>query len=482
MRCLALAQAWKDAGGKVHFVIGMKTPALMDRLVSEGIDVISISEKPGSMDDANHTAYLAADSGSKWVVVDGYFFGSDYQKTIKESGLHLLFIDDNGHADHYYADIVLNQNLHATEKLYHNREPYTKLLLGPKYVLLRREFWPWRGWKREIPKVARNILVTLGGSDPEKVTHKVIQALQQIEIDELEALVVIGAGNYQYEGLNKLLEHSKYNIRLQSNVLDMPNLMAWADIAISAGGSTAWELAFMGLPSIILVIAENQISVADRLGKDGFAINLGWHKDIKSAEISINIKNLLDNFNYRSEISNAVKELVDGEGAPRITEIMQNKQKITLKKGNEESCRLLWEWANDPSVRISSFSPNLIKWEDHKKWFSMKSNDPNCFIFIANDNNGIPIGQIRFDIQNEDAEIDVSIDRNYRNSAYGSMLIDEGIKELFKIKPVRKFHAYIKPENRRSLRAFEKSGFKRSDITEVKGNLSIHLLLIKSEE
>ena len=81
----------------------------------------------------------------------------------------------------------------------------------------------------------------------------------------------------------------------------------------------------------------------------------------------------------------------------------------------------------------------------------MKLNDSNCFIFIANDSSGIPIGQIRFDIQNEDAEIDVSIDRNYRNSAHGSMLIDEGIKELFKIKPVRKFHAYIKPENKRSL-------------------------------
>ena len=127
----------------MHFVIGMKTLALIDRLVSEGIDVINIFEKPGSMDDAKHTAYIAADSGSEWVVVDGYYFGSDYQKKIKEYGLHLLFIDDNGHADHYYADLVLNQNLHATEKLYRNREPNTKLLLGPKYVLLRQEL-AWR--------------------------------------------------------------------------------------------------------------------------------------------------------------------------------------------------------------------------------------------------------------------------------------------------------------------------------------------------
>ena len=146
MRCLALAQAWEDSGRRAAFAMGMDAPALEDRLRSDGMEVVHLSAEPGSLEDAEMTADIAQKMGAGWAVVDGYHFGSDYQRIIKESGLRLLFIDDNGHADHYYADIVLNQNLHANEELYRKREPYTKLLFGTEYVLLRREVWPWRGW------------------------------------------------------------------------------------------------------------------------------------------------------------------------------------------------------------------------------------------------------------------------------------------------------------------------------------------------
>jgi UDP-2,4-diacetamido-2,4,6-trideoxy-beta-L-altropyranose hydrolase len=329
MRCLALAQAWQDSGGSAIFVMRMESPALVDRLTSEGMKVYYLSAEPGSSEDARQTADLAHDTGSEWVVVDGYHFHSDYQKAIKGSNLRLLFIDDNGHEDHYYADIVLNQNLHANEEMYRNRELYTKLLLGTRYVLLRREFRFWRGWMREIPDVARKILITFGGSDPENVTLKVIQALQQLEVIGLEVLVVVGAGNPKYEELNTELKCSKYDIRLESNVLNMSNLMAWADIAISAGGSTSWELAFMGLPSIILVMAENQLSVAERLGKIGFAINLGWYKDIKLDEISKNLLRILNNFKKRSDMSDVGKKIVNGGGASKVVTLLQEK-KISL--------------------------------------------------------------------------------------------------------------------------------------------------------
>ncbi|NYT10684.1 MAG: UDP-2,4-diacetamido-2,4,6-trideoxy-beta-L-altropyranose hydrolase, partial [Methanosarcinales archaeon] len=218
MRCLALAQAWQDSGRRAVFAMGMGSPVLVDRLTFEGMEVFHLSAEPGSTEDAEQTADLAQSMGSDWVVVDGYHFGSDYQRIIKESGLRLLFIDDNGHVCHYYADIVLNQNLHANEDLYRNREPYTKLLLGTQYVLLRREFWPWRSWKRDIPEVARKLLVTLGGSDPDNVTLKVIQVLQQIE--QLETVVVIGGSNLHYEELSSALE-SNGSTDLKKDVKNM---------------------------------------------------------------------------------------------------------------------------------------------------------------------------------------------------------------------------------------------------------------------
>jgi UDP-2,4-diacetamido-2,4,6-trideoxy-beta-L-altropyranose hydrolase len=481
MRCLALAQAWQDSGGKAIFAMGMDAPALEDRLKSEGMEVVHLSAEPGSSEDAGMTADLARKMGAGWAAVDGYHFGSDYQRIIKESGLRLLFIDDNGHADHYYADIVLNQNLHANEELYRKREPYTKLLLGTEYVLLRREFWPWRGWKREIPEVARKVLVTLGGSDPDNVTLKVIKALQEVEVDGLEALVVIGAANTNRKELDKVLESSKH-IRLESNVLNMPSLMAWADIAISAGGSTSWELAFMGMPCVILVMAENQIYVARQLGKIGFAINLGWHEDIELNKTADNLTKLLNDYKTRLNMSEIGPELVDGKGLDKIVTNLQSSKFIKLNLVKESDCILLWQWANDPRVRSASFSSDLINWDEHQKWFSNKLDDSNCFIFVALNRDGIPIGQIRFDLRDEEAEIDFTIDKKYRNTGYGYMLINEGLKEISRLKSVRKFHAYIKPTNEPSLRSFERSGFEKSGEKMIKGNLSIHFTRTYGDE
>ena len=165
MRCLALAQAWQDSGGNAVFVFAAKAPALKTRLKSEGIEVVHLFVQMGSAEDANEIARLAHELGASWLVIDGYHFGAEYQEIIKDSGLYLLFIDDYGHTDHYYADIVLNQNIYAHEGLYANRELYSQLLLGMGYVLLRREFRQWLGWQRETPKLAQKLLVTLGGSD-----------------------------------------------------------------------------------------------------------------------------------------------------------------------------------------------------------------------------------------------------------------------------------------------------------------------------
>ena len=110
-------------------------------------------------------------------MVDGYQFNADYQRALKAAGFRVLFLDDYGHATHYSADLVLNQNAYANEKMYAARESYTRLLLGTDYCLLRREFSSWRGWKREIAPIGTKILVTMGGSDPENFTTDVVEAL-----------------------------------------------------------------------------------------------------------------------------------------------------------------------------------------------------------------------------------------------------------------------------------------------------------------
>ena len=324
MRCLALAQAWQDTQGQAIFVMTTSVPALEERLQSEGMQVVHLTTEPGSLDDAQQTATLAHQFGATWVVVDGYHFGGEYQQILKQSKLHLLFIDDYGHAEHYYADFVLNQNISADEQWYQNREPYTQLLLGSCYALLRREFWQWQGWQRTVPPVAKKVLVTLGGADPDNITLKVIQSLQIVEGEELEAVVVVGGSNPHYENLKMAVQDSRYPIQVQQNVTNMPELMAWADMAISAGGSTCWELAFMGLPSILLILADNQRAIAQKLATLNLAVNLGWHQDVTIEEIGLALRESIGDRPKRETMSKRERELVDGNGARRVVSEMVN--------------------------------------------------------------------------------------------------------------------------------------------------------------
>jgi len=479
MRCLALAQAWQDAGGQTVFLMATKAPALESRLQSEGMEIVHLSVQSGSIDDAIQTSYYAHQVGADWIVVDGYHFGTDYQRIIKNQRCRLLLIDDLGSFEYYYADLILNQNVYAHEELYRNRDPYTQLLLGTRYALLRREFLKWRGWKREIPDVARKVLVTMGGSDPNNVTLKVIQALQQVDLDGLEAIVVVGGSNPHYEELQSAVQDARFPIRLESNVTNMPELMAWADVAISGGGSTSWELAFMGVPALILILAGNQRPISERLDAVGVAVNLGWYEDVSSTETAQVVTQLLRAPRTRAEMSECGRQLVDGDGVDRALMHMRG-ESVRLRRVHEDDCRLLWEWANDPDVRAVSFSSEPIPWEEHLRWFNSKLGNSGCLLLIAEDGAGVPIGQVRFDVvRKNEAVISVSVDRENRGKGLGSTIIRLASQRLFDLTEINVIHAYIKQNNEASFRAFMKAGYKESGVTTISGHQAVHLVFQK---
>jgi len=320
MRCLALAQAWQDAGGCAIFAMASPEGALKGRLEAEGVEVAPLFSQPGSGEDAIETGKLARQRDAGWVVIDGYHFGGPYQRILKEEGLRVLFIDDNGYDDHHYADIVLNQNLHGHEGLYKNREPYTRLLMGTRYVLLRREFSSWRSWKREIPEIAGKVLLTLGGTDEENVTLKIMRALEQLGPPPLEEVaVVVGPGNPHAKALEAAGQESSVPFRLERSAKDMAKLVAWGDLAVSSGGSTCWELAFMGLPSGVVVLAENQAPVAAYLEERGAAINLGWHFSLDTGALARAIDRLRRDRSLRARMSEQGRQVVDGKGSQWVT-------------------------------------------------------------------------------------------------------------------------------------------------------------------
>jgi UDP-2,4-diacetamido-2,4,6-trideoxy-beta-L-altropyranose hydrolase len=325
MRCLALAQAWQDRGGTACFVRAGTADVFDERLAAEGVGLRRIGCVTGSAEDADAARALARELNAAAVVLDGYHFNTAFQARLRGDAVKLLCVDDNAHAGEYVADWVLNQNLHAEPALYARRAPHTRLLLGTQLALLRREFTRWRDWPRETPARIRRLLVTLGGSDPDNVTGTVIAALERLSLSDLEVVVVVGGASLHYETLRASLRLPGASLR--RNVSDMPELMRWADLAVTAGGSTCWEAACLGLPLCSLVIVENQLASARRLASTGAAEVIepggaGWDTD-KLAGV---LNDLAHNSARRAQMTTVGRALVDGRGAERVAAIMAGKE------------------------------------------------------------------------------------------------------------------------------------------------------------
>jgi UDP-2,4-diacetamido-2,4,6-trideoxy-beta-L-altropyranose hydrolase len=266
--------------------------------------------------DLETTLASAAAVNATCVVLDGYDFDLDYQRSLRADGCRIMVIDDMVRLPHYETDILLNQNLGA-EHLDYNLNSDATLLLGPQYALLRREFIVWRSRLHTVPETARKILVTLGGSDPENVTLKVIKALRHLEVSRLQIRVVGGPDNPHLDELRDAAAAFPGRLELLTYVADMAPLMAWADMAVTGAGSTCWELACVGLPAVAIVIAQNQRVVADGLGAAGVILNLGWHEETSTERIASNVESLLYSAFRRLRMSQQGRVLVDGKGADR---------------------------------------------------------------------------------------------------------------------------------------------------------------------
>jgi|HubBroStandDraft_6_1064221.scaffolds.fasta_scaffold157942_1 UDP-2,4-diacetamido-2,4,6-trideoxy-beta-L-altropyranose hydrolase len=472
MRCLALAQEWRHKGGSAVFAMSQVTPAVKELLQRESVGVVQVTAELGSADDAREAVAFARENEAFWVVVDGYSFGAEYQEALKVAGLKVLFIDDNGHAAPYSADLVLNQNAYADEALYPRRDASTRLLLGPRFALLRHEFVEWRGWEREIPTVARRVLVTMGGSDPDNLTQKVVEAI--LPEGDFEITIIAGGSNPHLAELRQLVSNSGHALRLLENASNMPELMANADVAVAGAGTTTWEMCFLGLPALLIVLADNQQGVADELRKQGIVVHLGRGSDLARSILATQLRSLAGSPAVRREMSQHGRALVDGRGAERVVRAM-NRDTLSIRLAEAGDCKLLWEWANDPVVRASAFSSKTIPWEEHVAWFREKLDDPDCRILVALDASAVPMGQIRFNKRGvREADVDIIVDSHLRGLGYGSHLIDLGANWAFSEWDLMRLNAFVKPENVASANAFERADFQPKGAVTVKGQSATH--------
>lgn len=269
MRCFALAQAWQDSGGRAAFASVEMPEGLAARFSGEQIVLHHLDVAVASDADAMATVRLAHETGATWVVVDGYRFNSGFLGVLRRQGLRILSIDDTAHLERYPVDLVLNQNLGANREHYRGKiAGDAELLLGPRYSLLRREFRADYPARRPLTGRSRRVLVTFGGSDPENCTQAVLERLARLS-GPLEVLVLAGAANPHVPALRAFAARAPFPCEVRVNVENVAALMAWADVAVTAGGSTVWELAAMRLPALIGAISEDQRVIGPALRRLG---------------------------------------------------------------------------------------------------------------------------------------------------------------------------------------------------------------------
>jgi len=338
MRMIALAQAWRRRGGGVIFCCAQVPKGLASTIVADEFELVRIDAEPGSEEDAAALISLANERGARAVACDNYHFDLAYQKAVSGSVDRFLMVADCGSDEGFACDFLLNQNLGISGSDYPALGGETELLAGSSYCLLREEFFQLRGKvgkDKDSEDASQRVLVTFGGADPNNATTSVIEALGRIgDVQGWEIKVVVGGANPHREEIESAAAaHS--SCESLYGVSDMPSLIGWCDLAVSAAGSTVWELCFFGVPSALLSIADNQDGIVTAMGKSGAAIDLGRQADLDLTSLADQVSALLGDAERRAEMSSKAQRLVDGAGADRIAAALDGSLRITVATAGE---------------------------------------------------------------------------------------------------------------------------------------------------
>jgi len=491
MRCRTLARELQRRGAAVTFLC-RRQPGDLISLLEQEFAVLPLPEQPlaicegldgrdlygawlGCSQDTDAAQCLealaqAGITNASWLVADHYGLDACWEEQLLaglsggEPPPRLLVIDDLADRPHQ-ADLLLDQNFfgETTHQRYQGLvPPQCRQLLGPHYALLGPEYaqlHPLVPPRSEL----RRVLVFFGGVDPANLTGRALEALLDPALADLAVDVVLGGQSPHREAVAELLARRPHTT-LHGPLPSLAGLIARADLAIGAGGATTWERACLGLPSLVVPIAANQLPFAEALAQAGHLQLLGDTATVTADQIRAALQDRTAGPFARE----AGCELTDGWGLSRLAMAMLGPQgALKLQQATAADEALLLRWANDPQVRANSFSSEPIARGEHHHWFHKGLSDPGRLLLIATALDGCPIGQIRFDRLStndvphlSEATIDLSLDRCVRGHGLATELVRLGLQAMDEHwGPSTVAVAEVQASNAASNACFARSGF-----------------------
>jgi len=332
MRCFSLADELRKQGSQVYFISINLPKYLSDMLNKKGMEYIPLiiktteeeTEKKSYVNDIGNSQFQDAQASIQvlanqdwdWIIVDHYKLDQSWESVVRTICKKLMVIDDLADRKHD-CDVLLDQNYYAEKKIRYSGlvPPHCKLLLGPHYALLREDFRALR--KFTIPRIGevKKILVFFGGMDTNDYTTIAIHALTELSKKYLVD-VVIGEQHPNRQQIKTFCDKFGYVCHIQT--ARMAELMAEADLAIGAGGSASWERCCLGVPTLVLAVADNQIEISKALDSINACFYVETNKAKKSIAIKSALSELLDTPSKIHSMSQEAFLLVDGEGTVRV--------------------------------------------------------------------------------------------------------------------------------------------------------------------
>ncbi|HEX6120789.1 MAG TPA: UDP-2,4-diacetamido-2,4,6-trideoxy-beta-L-altropyranose hydrolase [Dongiaceae bacterium] len=319
MRCLTLADELRRRGASTGFLCRSEPGNLNDLIASRGHKVQILA--PEQTDAQQSVAYLGQ-ARPDWVVVDHYALGRAWEAAARQFAHRIFVIDDLADRDHD-CDLLLDQNLYeGVETRYAALVPaHCQQLIGPRFALLRPEFARARNRVvRKAGPVAR-LMISFGGVDGTNETARLITCLDGLPSPPSAIDIVIGPASPHREQV-KALASKRPAIAVHVGTDRMAELMAQADAFIGAGGSTTWERFCLGLPSLVIAVAENQRATSRHLGKIGAIDYIGTAADLDDADLRVALSRFLADQEGRSKMTDLGMRLVDGKGVERVADAL----------------------------------------------------------------------------------------------------------------------------------------------------------------
>lgn len=339
MRCLTLATALKQQGAAVTFICRDHTGNLIEKIQQTGFTVHKLTtinkpvtnKQPSEKKQLFHAAWLgttqeqdALDCQSileelqlDWLVVDHYALDKHWQQALKPYYKKLMVIDDLADRQHG-CDLLLDQTFGRDSDDYKPFVPeHCQVLCGTEYALLRPEFAQWRAYslKRREKGQLEHLLINLGGVDKDNITTLILKALSSASLPEnCQITVVMGATAPWVKAVEQQAALMPWPTEVKVGVNNMAELMANSDLAIGAAGATSWERCCLGLPTIMVVLAENQKLAAEALEKINAALKLSYDQEFSLA-LSEHFDSLLSDTSLLSKMSQSAQNVSDGLGA-----------------------------------------------------------------------------------------------------------------------------------------------------------------------